>query len=137
MTMRQKRSLAGVSSLLAVGAVVLLATVLVAQSHAPAQRIELIAACMSFRLAGTEDDPAAQDNPVLRLRAGQRVEIVLRGADSGMKHDFAIPQLSLQTAPVALEETTVLRFTAPAPGTYRYLCTMHPKIMRGEIVVEP
>lgn len=137
----QKRNLIGASAFVAGLAVLAIAWTTVAHSYSAdsdtGDRIQLVAQCMSFRLAESLDDPKAPDNPVLRMRAGRTVEIVVRGADQGMKHDLAIPELALRTPLLDLGDTAVLRFTAPAPGTYEYLCTMHPRVMRGQIVVEP
>jgi plastocyanin len=46
-----------------------------------------------------------------------------------------IPALDLQADAVSNGETSTIRFTAPRPGTYTYFCSMHPKLMRGELVV--
>jgi plastocyanin len=141
MTARLKRNIVGVSTLAAAAVVVALASVLVAVSYSAdpraSYRVELVAECMAFRLAGTAAGSGTADNPVLRLRAGQQVEIVLRGADAGMRHDLTIPDFDLKTPLVSLGETAVLRFRARRPGTYEYFCTMHPQVMRGVIVVDP
>jgi heme/copper-type cytochrome/quinol oxidase subunit 2 len=141
MTMKQKRGLAGVSSVLAILAILAAVSVFAARSSSAGARsdyrIELVAECMTFRLADDSADDVARDNPPLEVRTGRRVTVLLRGADPGMKHDFAIPQLQLQTTLVALDETATLAFTAPAPGTYDYLCTRHSQVMRGLLIVTP
>jgi plastocyanin len=135
MTMRQRKRLAGLTSLAAVGLIVLVAGAVLARSIVPTVRIELVAEQMTFRaVRGSNPDDRAE-NPTLRLEAGQTVEIVLRSLDRGMKHDLVIPELDLQSECVSFGETTRLRFTAPSPGIYAYYCSMHPTIMRGQLVI--
>lgn len=135
MTMRQKKSVAGLTLGLAFAALVLVATGVAARSAMQTVRIEIVIEQMTFRTPDAGNPTSMVDNPTLRVRTGQTVEIVLRSLDPGMKHDLVIPDLDLRADAVSDGETSTLRFTAPQPGTYTYLCSMHPKLMRGAFIV--
>jgi len=137
MTMRQKKSVAGLTLgvALAALALMLVATGVAARSVMQPVRIEIVIEQMTFRAPDSDNPTQVVDNPTLRVRTGQTVEIVLRSLDPGMKHDLLIPDLDLRTDAVSNGETSTIRFTAPQPGTYSYNCSMHPKLMRGELVV--
>ena len=138
MTMRQRRSVAGVSLLVGLGLVILMGSALMGRATGAQGviRIELIAQQMTFRRADPANPSRWLDNPTLRVRAGQTVELVLRNRDPGMKHDLTIAELGLKTRMTYFGDTVVLRFTAPQPGTYIYLCSIHPRLMRGRLIVE-
>ena len=135
MTMRQKKSVAGLTMGVGLAVAVLVATGVAARSAMQTVRIEIVIEQMTFRSPDAGNPTSMVDNPTLRVRTGQTVEIVLRSLDPGMKHDLLIPDLDLRADAVSDGETTTLRFTAPQPGTYTYFCSMHPKLMRGELVV--
>ncbi len=135
MTMRQKKSVAGVSLAIALGLLVLIVTGVAARSAMQTVRIEIVLDQMAFLGVDSGNLSAMVENPTLRVRSGQTVEIVLRSQDRGMKHDLVIADLDKRTEPVAFGESATLRFTAPEPGTYAYFCSMHPKIMRGQLIV--
>lgn len=99
--------------------------------RAETRRIVLVAKGMSFVLEG-ESSP----NPVLRMRAGEQVEIVLRNETPGIVHDLAIPQLNAATARVPHGSEATLVIKAPdTPGRYEYQCRPHAQMMRGVIEV--
>jgi plastocyanin len=135
MTMRQKKSVAGLTLGMGLAGLLLVATGVAARSAMQVVRIEVVIEQMTFRAPDAGNPTSMVDNPTLRVRTGQTVEIVLRSLDPGMKHDLLIPDLDLRADAVSDGETSTLRFTAPRPGTYTYLCSMHPKLMRGELVV--
>lgn len=135
MTMRQKKSFAGLTLGLALAGLALVATGVAARSAVQTVRIEIVIEQMTFRSPVGANATAGEENPTLRVRTGQTVEIILRSLDPGMKHDLVVPDLNLKIDAVAYGETATLRFTAPPPGTYSYFCSMHPKIMRGELIV--
>jgi plastocyanin len=135
MTMRQKKSFAGLTVGVVLAGLMIVATGVAARSAMQPVRIEIMIEQMTFRTPDTANSSRMIDNPTLRVRTGQTVELVLRSIDPGMKHDLLIPDLDLRADAVANGETSTIRFTAPAPGTYTYLCSMHPKLMRGELIV--
>jgi plastocyanin len=110
----------------AAGAIVLSARV------PAAQEIRLVARDMTFYVEGQVDP-----NPTLRIRAGETVRLVLRNADEGMTHDFAIPGWGAITRRLEAGEETTITFRAPDRAVSQsYKCRPHSKVMRGTILVE-
>lgn len=97
------------------------------------REIRMVVRDMTFYVEG-QNAP----NPTLRLRAGERIRLVLRNEDPGMSHDFAVSSWKVMTpllnAPGA--EAVVVFGVPEQRGTYIYSCTPHAKIMRGDIQVE-
>jgi plastocyanin len=113
-------------------AMVLLALI-PALSSTPDREITLVVRGMAFHL---EHDPATA-NPMIALRAGERVRIVVRNEDRGMTHDFAAPALGAALNPLRWNESGDVVFVAPdRPGTYEYVCRPHQLMMRGTIRVD-
>lgn len=97
------------------------------------REVVLIARDMTFTAPGE----AAGPNPTLRLRAGERIRLVLENRDPGMKHDVVAPGLGIRTATVEFAEADRRLISVPrTPGTYDYFCTYHDRLMRGRMVVE-
>jgi plastocyanin len=133
MSRRQKRSLGAAVTLLVVMA---LGWVLVAGARLEAEQIgrEIVleARGMAFYLPG---DPTA--NPTLRFAAGERVRLTLVNRDPGMEHDLALAGLGVATPVLGGEgarHSLVLRLPATR-GEHDYVCTLHPLLMRGRLVV--
>ena len=96
------------------------------------REIVIVARGMTFTVPGT-----AGSNPTLRLKAGERIRLVLENRDPGMKHDVTSPGLGFRTATIDFAETHRQEISVPrAPGTYDYFCTYHDKLMRGRMVVD-
>jgi len=68
-----------------------------------------------------------------------KVTITLVHKGSGAPHDFSVDgQPADHTGLVRAGGTTSQTFTAPAPGTYRFVCTLHlAQGMTGTLVVLP
>jgi plastocyanin len=97
-----------------------------------AREIRIVARDMTFYLEGS-----AEPNPVLRVRRGEDVRIVLVNQDAGMKHDFTVPAWGLETKVLSGRGETSISFRAPANvGSGTYACTPHSTMMRGTIAVE-
>jgi plastocyanin len=78
------------------------------------------------------------DQDRLTVAAGQQVTITFENRDSGVPHNLRINGPS---GPIATEieggpVTQTLAFTIDAPGTYEFLCEVHPSAMVGDLVVE-
>ncbi len=87
--------------------------------------------------------------PVLRVRAGQRVRLVLENRDS-LQHDLWVVQAGerapylepafpgAKTALLEPGQRQEIQFTPTRPGRYRYVCTVpgHDATMFGELIVE-
>lgn len=95
------------------------------------REITLVTRNMAFYLDGS-DVP----NPVLTMRAGEALRIVLRNEDIGITHSFEVgawdqPVLS---AKGGLTEVMVIEIPN-YPGRYEYVCSPHPTLMRGVVEV--
>ena len=94
------------------------------------REIRLVARGMAFYL---ESDPATP-NPVIDVRAGERIRVVLANEERGMVHDFAVPAFSVALDQVRWNETGSAVIDVPArPGTYPYTCRPHDPMMRGTL----
>jgi plastocyanin len=114
--------------------VVVVGALLAAVSRTPAREITLVARGMAFFL---ENDPGTP-NPTLRVKAGERVRIVLRNEDRGFVHDFAVPAVETAVDRINWNEASAATFEMPsAPGTYEYVCQPHRLMMSGTLIVEP
>ena len=71
----------------------------------------------------------------INARAGATVTVTLNNQDPFVPHDLAIPGVA--TVPLCTGVcTSTTTFTAPAPGTYPFLCTIHPD-MTGTLRIAP
>ena len=100
----------------------------------PSREITLVARGMAFYL---ESDPATP-NPTIRVKAGERVRIVLKNQDRGFVHDFAVPAVDEAVDQINWNESSASTFVMPSrAGTYEYVCQPHRLMMSGTLVVEP
>lgn len=96
------------------------------------REIRMVVRGMTFYLDGG-DAP----NPDLRVKAGERVRLLLRNHDTGMTHDFVVDAWQVETKLLQGGEEAAVTFQAPAePGTEMYFCSPHAQMMRGTIIVE-
>jgi plastocyanin len=120
-------------TLVAVMAAAMLAVALLpALSSTSTREVTLVARNMAFYLEG--DRTTA--NPTIEVKAGERVRVVLRNEDRGLKHDFAVPAVKAAMELVEWSESADVVFEVPeTPGTYTYECRPHRLMMRGTIRV--
>jgi plastocyanin len=89
---------------------------------------------MTFVLATQPDTP----NPVIPLRAGERVRLVLRNEAPGLIHDIAIPEWDVAVAQIRAGESAEVIFTVPDEiGRHEYRCRPHSEMMKGVVEVTP
>ena len=102
---------------------------------AVSREITIVAKNMVFSVPSLET--SGEVNPTITVKRGQRVTITLRNDDAGMQHDLVIEGLDVRLEVVSCGGTTRLTFTVPRePGEYVYLCSFHPRRMRGVFIVE-
>lgn len=67
-----------------------------------------------------------------------RVEIVLRHDAAGAPHNLSIKPVNVFVPTIDSGRSSSSSFTAPAPGKYQFVCTLHAKLgMTGTLVVKP
>ncbi len=68
-----------------------------------------------------------------------KVRITLKHVGTGAPHDWSLQDFPAAYVPLASAgETKSVEFTAPAPGTYKFVCTIHvPQGQTGTLVVLP
>ena len=102
-------------------------------SEAAPREIRVVARDMTYYVDG-EKTP----NPTLRVKAGERIRLVLRNEDPGMTHDFAVAAWQLGTKTLTEKgEWDAVVFRVPEQrGTIPYQCTPHSEMMKGTISIE-
>ena len=117
----------------ALAAVMIVGAMLPVMTETPVDReITLVVRDMSFYLEGD----AARPNPVITVRRGEHVRVVLKNDERGMTHDFALTALGAATDLLDWNEQDAVTFTAPdQPGTYQYVCNPHLLMMKGTLKV--
>lgn len=107
----------------------------------------LLAAVLFSSCGGGSDDPGAGGPPgrntvvlrdisfepeKLRVEAGDTV--TWRFEDQGIPHDVKAEDGSFQSE---TKDSGTFRLTFEEPGTYTYICSLHPSQMKGTIEVRP
>ena len=119
--------------LAALVATMVVAALLPVMTTTPAREITLVARNMAFYADGDFEHP----NPVIAVRAGERVRVVMRNDERGMTHDFALPAADARMDLLDWNEQGEVTFEAPAtPGIYEYACTPHRLMMKGTLKVQ-
>ena len=87
---------------------------------------------MTFILEESPGDP----NPVIALRAGERVRLVLKNDAPGLLHDVEIPALNVALDQIRAGQAADITFTVPdTPGRHEYRCRPHAEMMHGVVEV--
>jgi plastocyanin len=73
------------------------------------------------------------DQTSLEMQAGSEVKVEVRNQGSA-QHNFTFTEADANQDVPAGEDATVT-FTAPAAGSYQFLCKYHPTAMKGTITV--
>jgi plastocyanin len=117
-----------------IGALIAALAVMAAAScnRVAAREVTLVARGMTFALPGQPET----SNPVLQLRAGERVRLVLRNEAPGLTHDVAIPAWGVATDPIPGGQSTAVTFVVPrGDGAVEYQCRPHAAMMTGRVDV--
>ncbi len=56
--------------------------------------------------------------------------------DRPVAHDFAVPAFGSKTGYLQPGQTETVSFIAAREGTFKYVCTLHPGTMDGQVVVK-
>ena len=118
----------------AIGSILIAAAgVLAVSAQDPAPReIRLVVRNMTFYVDG-----AADPNPTLRLKRGEKVRFVVRNEDAGMYHDFVVSGWDAASGLIAGKTEAAVALRAPSHASRTaYHCTPHQQLMRGTILVE-
>ena len=98
------------------------------------REVILVAKDMAFVRGHANAGPAM--NPPIVLGAGERVRLVVRNQDPGMKHDFVVDAMGVHSSVLEYGESETIEVTAPAEkGETEYYCSFHALKMRGRIIV--
>jgi plastocyanin len=99
----------------------------------------------SGKSAGTKDAPVTEFTIVAKdlrfdldrivVPAGEEVTAHIDNRDSGIGHNFsvALPGTTAETEVQAGPVRQTLRFTAPKPGKYDFVCDPHQATMKGVV----
>jgi hypothetical protein len=96
------------------------------------REVDVIARGMTFVLPTAPDTP----NPVIPLRAGERVRLVLKNEAPGLLHDIRIPAWGIEVEQIRAGQIAEVVFTVPGTvGRFQYLCRPHSELMKGFVEV--
>lgn len=76
-----------------------------------------------------------QTNPTIYVRPGTKIRLILRNEDPGMRHDLVLEALGLETPIIKEGESAVLEFVVVDEGLFEYICSLHPVLMKGILMV--
>ena len=76
-----------------------------------------------------------QTNPTIYIRPGTKIRLILRNEDPGMRHDLVLEALGLETPILKKGESAILEFVVEDEGLFEYICSLHPVLMRGILMV--
>ena len=128
---RARRFAVGLAVVLLLGLVTLPS--LVADPGPQTREIVLVARNMAFYLDGNPTP-----NPTLRVKAGERITLVLRSEDAGITHDFAVKSWNVGTNFLTGKGSVSVSFRIPErnDGPQEYVCSAHSVMMKGAIEIE-
>jgi plastocyanin len=130
--MRRHIRVAFVTSAVLAAAALLPMMMIMGSSREETREIRIVARGMAFYVDGV-----AGPNPTVRLRAGERVRLVLVNEDAGMRHDLAVGSSGVATGLVEHGRQVAVAFRVPETrDAIPYFCTPHRSTMRGTIQIE-
>ncbi len=99
------------------------------------REVVIVAEDMSFTVS-TQNLEGIK-NPTLNFIRGEKISILFRNNDPGIRHDLIIEGLGIKTSVLSYGEFERIVLTVPDNvGTKSYYCTFHKLMMKGLIVIE-
>ncbi len=99
------------------------------------REVVIVAEDMSFTVS-TQNLEGIK-NPTLNFIRGEKISILFRNNDPGIRHDMIIEGLGIKTSILSYGESERIVLTVPDNvGTRSYYCTFHKLMMKGLIVIE-
>ncbi len=99
------------------------------------REVVIVAEDMSFTVS-TQNLEGIK-NPTLNFIRGEKISILFRNNDPGIRHDMIIEGLGIKTSILSYGESERIVLTVPDNvGTRSYYCTFHKLMMNGLIVIE-
>lgn len=99
------------------------------------REIVIVAEDMSFTVSSQNLEGIK--NPTLNFNRGEKISILFRNNDPGIRHDLIIEGLGIKTSILSYGETERITLTVPDNvGTKSYYCTYHKLMMKGLIVIK-
>jgi len=116
-----------------VGALVLFVSLL--QAKELPREVVIVAEDMSFTVS-TQNVKGIK-NPTLNFIRGEKISILFRNNDPGIRHDLIMESLGIKSSILSYGEAERIILTVPDNvGTRSYYCTSHMLMMKGLIVIE-
>mgnify|MGYP001378920361 CR=1 FL=1 len=105
------------------------------QAKEPQREVVIVAEDMSFTVSSQNMEGIK--NPTLNFNSGEKISILFRNNDPGIRHDLVIGDLGIKTSILSYGEFERITFRVPENmGTKSYYCTFHKLMMEGIIVIE-
>ena len=99
------------------------------------REVVIVAEDMSFTVSSQNLEGIK--NPTLNFNSGEKISILFRNNDPGIRHDLIIEGLGIKTSILSYGESERIILTVPDNvGTKSYYCTFHKLMMKGLIVIE-
>ena len=99
------------------------------------REVVIVAEDMSFTVS-TQNLEGIK-NPTLNFIRGEKISILFRNNDPGIRHDLIIEGLGIKSSILSYGESERIILTVPDNvGTRSYYCTFHTLMMKGLIVIE-
>ena len=99
------------------------------------REVVIVAEDMSFTVS-TQNLEGIK-NPTLNFIRGEKISILFRNNDPGIRHDLIIEGLGIKTSVLSYGESECFTLTVPnKEGTNMYYCSFHKLLMNGQIVIE-
>ncbi len=99
------------------------------------REVVIVAEDMSFTVSAQNLEGIK--NPTLNFIRGEKISILFRNNDPGIRHDLIIEGLGIKTSILSYGESERIILRVPDNvGTRSYYCTFHKLMLIGLIVIE-